>query len=60
MQHNVIAVRTWSHEFETATASASPESVILFSLLGLSASAVALLTYSAESIAAIAAALMPM
>jgi len=46
MQHNAIAARTWDRE-----------SVSLFCLLGLAASAVVLLTSSAQTIAAITAAL---
>ena len=57
MQHNAIAARTWSRELDTATASSSLESVSLFCLLGLAASAVVLLTSSAQTIAAITAAL---
>lgn len=60
MQHNVIAVSTWSRESRAASASASFESVILFSLLGLAVSAIVLLTSSAEATAAINAALMRM
>lgn len=57
MQHNVIAARTWSRDFETETAATSPETVILFSLLGLAVSAVVLLTSSAETVATIVAAM---
>jgi hypothetical protein len=58
MSHNAIAVRTWDREFDRTPASASPESVCLFSLLGLVASAAILLTSSAETIAAMTAGLM--
>jgi hypothetical protein len=57
MQHNAIAARTWSRELDTATASSSLESVSLFCLFGLVASAAVLLTSSASTVAAITAAL---
>jgi hypothetical protein len=60
MQHTVVAVRTWNREAEVDTASTSLESVILFSLLGLAASGIALLTSSAETISTINAAFMLM
>ena len=58
MQHNAIAARTWDHELDAATASTSLETVTLFSLLGLAASAAVLLTSSAQTVAAITAALI--
>ena len=56
MQHNAIAARTWNRELD-ATATTSLESVSLFCLLGLAASAAVLLTSSAQTVAAITAAL---
>jgi len=57
MQHNAIAARTWDRELDAATATTSLEVASLFSLLGLAVSAVVLLTSSAQTIAAITAAL---
>jgi hypothetical protein len=57
MPHNAIAARTWSREIGATRASSSLESVSLFCLLGLAASAVVLLTSSAQIVAAITAAL---
>ncbi len=57
MQHNAIAARTWDRELGATKTSSSLESVSLFCLLGLAASAVVLLTSSAQTIAAITAAL---
>jgi hypothetical protein len=56
MQHNAITARTWSRDLDS-TASGSLETVSLFCLFGLAASAVVLLTSSAQTIAAITAAL---
>ena len=58
MQHNAIAARPWNRELDAATATTSLEIVSLFSLLGLVASAAVLLTSSAQTVAAITAALM--
>jgi hypothetical protein len=57
MQHNAIAARTWNRELDAETATTSLESVSLFCLLGLAASAAVLLTSSAQTVAAITAAL---
>jgi CHASE1-domain containing sensor protein len=58
MQHQAIAARTWDREFDaTATASPSLETVALFSLLGLVASAAVLLMSSAQTVAAVTSAL---
>ena len=57
MQHNVIAISTWNRKAEAATASPSLEIASLFSLLGLVASAAVLLASSAQTVAAITAAL---
>ena len=59
MQHHTIAARTWDREFDaTATDSPSLETASLFSLLGLVASAAVLLMSSAQTVAAVTAALM--
>jgi hypothetical protein len=60
MQHNVIAARTWSREFDAETVSTSMETASLFSLLGFVASVAVLLTTSSETVAAITAALAAM
>lgn len=60
MQHNVITVRTWNRESEAAGTSTSLESVILFSLLGLAVTGVALLMSSAQTIATVNATLVLM
>jgi len=57
MPHNAIAARTWDRELDATTATTSLEVASLFSLLGLAVSAVVLLTSSAQTIAAITAAL---
>jgi hypothetical protein len=57
MPRNAIAARTWSRELDTPTTTSSLEAVSLFSLLGLVASAVMLLTSSAQTVAAITVAL---
>jgi hypothetical protein len=57
MQHNAIAARAWSRDLDAGTAASSVEIAGLFSLLGLVASAVVLLTSSAQTVAAITAAL---
>jgi hypothetical protein len=57
MPRNAIAARTWSRELDTARTTSSLEAVSLFSLLGLVASALVLLTSSAQTVAAITAAL---
>jgi len=58
MQNHTVAAHTWTREIEDDKASTSPESVLLFSLLGFVASAAVLLTSSAQTVAAITAALM--
>ena len=58
MQHHTIAARTWNEFDATATASTSLESVALFSLFGLVASAGVLLMSSAQTAAAVTTALM--
>ena len=59
MQHHTIAARTWDREFDAAaTESTSLETTFLFSLLGLVASAAVLLMSSAQTVAAVTAALM--
>jgi len=58
MQHQGIAARTWDNEFDaTAAESPSLETVALFSLLGLVASAAVLLMSSAQTVAAVTSAL---
>jgi CHASE1-domain containing sensor protein len=58
MQHHAIAARTWDREFDaTAAESPSQETVALFSLLGLVASAAVLLMSSAQTVAAVTSAL---
>jgi hypothetical protein len=57
MQHNAIAARAWSRDLDAPTASSSLEIASLFSLLGLVVSAVVLLMSSAQTVAAITAAL---
>ena len=58
MQNNVIAARAIAHAFDDEAALASAESVTLFSLLGLVASATVLLTSSSQAVTVITAALM--
>jgi hypothetical protein len=58
MQHNVIAIRGWKREFETATESTSLECACLFSLFGLAVSVAVLLVSSPETIAAMTAGFM--
>ena len=57
MQHNAIAARTWNRELDAARATTSLEVASLFSLMGLAVSAAVLLTSSAQTVAAITAAL---
>jgi len=59
MQHHAIAARTWDRKFDAAAAdSTSLETVFLFSVFGLVASAAVLLMSSAQTVAAVTAALM--
>jgi hypothetical protein len=58
MQHHTIAARTWDRAFDSPTTSTSLESVALFSLFGLVASAGVLLMSSAQTVAAVTTALM--
>lgn len=58
MQHNVIAIRTLSREFDATIDLTSLECVSLFSLFGLAVSAAVLLLCSPETIAAMTAGFM--
>jgi hypothetical protein len=58
MPRNAIAAHTWSRELDAERPSSSLETVSLFSLAGLAVSAVVLLTSSAQTVAAITAALI--
>jgi hypothetical protein len=58
MQHNVIAIRGWSREFDATSGLTSLECTSLFSLFGLAVSAAVLLLSSPETIAAMTAGFM--
>jgi hypothetical protein len=58
MQSQMVIARSLAQDVRTATASPSLECVSLFSLLGIVVSAAMLLTSSAETVAAVTAALI--
>jgi hypothetical protein len=58
MQHNVIAIRTWTRESDAAPDLTSLECACLFSLFGLAVSAAVLLVSTPETIAAMTAGFM--
>jgi hypothetical protein len=58
MHGNIMVARGWVRNSGAATESASLECAVVFSLLGLAASAAVLLSASTETVAAITAALM--
>jgi len=60
MHDNTILVRRWTRDTDAAQVSLSLECVCLFSLLGIVLSAMALLSASDETIAAVTAALAMM